>query len=89
MELVEIKKIGKQKAEINLKIADTIKEYSFSFVDNEIFAVDFPEELRKILRLLPASITHSLVEKIEQFLTADLNEMPFEIELEREILELV
>lgn len=89
MELIEIKKTDKQKAEISLKIADTVKNYSFSYCDKDIFVVDFPEELRRLLRLLPVSITHCLVEKIENFVTSNINELPLEIELEKEILQLV
>ena len=89
MELIEIKKNGKQRAEISLKIADTVKNYSFSYTDKDIFAVDFPEELKRLLRLLPVSITHSLVEKIENFVTEDIGDFPLEIEIEKEILQLV
>lgn len=89
MELVEIKKRRGNLAEIRLRIADTEKKYSFKYYDNDIFAVDFPEELRKILRLIPASVTHSLVEKIRNFLASNLNELPFKVELEKEILQLV
>jgi hypothetical protein len=89
MELIEIKKKEVQRAEISLKIADTIKNYTFSYSDKDIFVVDFPEELRRLLRLLPASITHSLVEKIENFITTDENDLPLEMELEKEILQLV
>lgn len=89
MELIEIKKTNNQTAEISLKIADTVKNYTFSYSDKDIFAVNFPEELKRLLRLLPVTITHSLVEKIENFVTADINELPIEIEIEKEILQLV
>lgn len=89
MELISIKKTDKNQAEILLKVADVNKCYSFQYSKNDVFVVDFPEELRKILRLLPASITHSLVEKIENFLTSDVNNFPFEVEIEKEILQLV
>ena len=89
MELIEINKKEKHQAEIKLKFADTEKKYKFSYSDGEIFTVDFPEELRRILRLLPASITHSLVEKIENYLTSNTVNFPFEMEVEREILQLV
>lgn len=89
MELIEINKKEKHQAEIKLKFADTEKKYEFSYSDGEIFTVDFPEELRRILRLLPASITHSLVEKIENYVTSNTVNFPFEMEVEREILQLV
>lgn len=89
MELIEIKKKRGNLAEISLKIADTEKKYTFKYLDGDIFAVDFPEELRKILRLLPVSMTHSLVEKIENYLKSDVENFPFEMEIEREILQLV
>lgn len=89
MELIKIKKREKNQAEISLKIADTEKTYSFTYFDNDIFAVDFPEELRRLLRLLPTSITHSLVEEIENYLKSDIENFPFELEIEKEILQLV
>ena len=89
MELIGIKRKEKNLAEIILKIADTEKQYVFSYTDKDIFTVDFPEELRKILRLMPVSITHSLVEKIEIFLKSDVSNFPFEMEIEKEILQSV
>lgn len=89
MELIRIDKKSKNQAEILLKFADIKKKYSFVYSDNDIFTLDFPEELRKILRLLPASVTHSLVDKIENFLTSEINDLPFEVEIEKEILQLV
>ena len=89
MELIEIKKRSKNLAQISLKIADTEKKYSFKYSDSDIFAVDFPEELRKILRLLPVSMTHSLVDKIENYLKSDVANFPFEMEIEKEILQSV
>lgn len=89
MELITINKKKNNQAEITIKFADIEKTYKFSYTKGEIFTVDFPEELRKILRLLPVSITHSLIEKIENFLTADSVSFPFEIEIEKEILQMV
>ncbi len=89
MELIEINKKENRKAEIKLKFAEVEKIYKFSYSDGEIFTVDFPEELRKILRLLPVSITHSLVDKIENFLISDTVNFPFEMEIEKEILQMV
>lgn len=89
MDLISITKKNKNQAEILLKFADITKNYSFFYSDNDIFTVDFPEELRKILRLLPVSVTHSLVTKIENFLTSNVNEPPFEVEIEKEILQMV
>lgn len=89
MELIEIKKRENNLAEIVLKISDVEKKYTFKYSDKEIFAADFPEELRRILRLLPATMTHSLVEKIEKFLTTDTETFPFNMEVEKEILQSV
>ena len=89
MEIIKINKKANRQAEIELKFADTKKKYKFSYSDGEIFTVNFPEELRKILRLLPVSITHSLVEKIENYLTSNTVNFPFEMEIEKEILQLV
>lgn len=89
MELIKINKKRENQAEIKLKFADVEKKYEFSYSDGEIFTVDFPEELRRILRLLPVSITHSLIEKIEHYLTSNDVNFPFEMEIEKEILQLV
>lgn len=89
MELISINKKSKNKAEILLKFADITKNYSFFYSESDIFAIDFPEELRRILRLLPVSVTHSLVAKIESFLTLNVNDLPFEVEIEKEILQMV
>lgn len=89
MELIEINKTEKNKAEITLKIADSMKKYEFTYSVGEIFSADFPGELRKILRLLPVPITHSLVGKIENFLTSKHVSLPFELEIEKEILQMV
>lgn len=89
MELIGINKKGKNQAEIKLKIADTEKTYSFAYTKGDIFTVDFPEELRRLLRLLPAFVTHSLIEKIENYLVSEIDNFPFELEIEKEILQLV
>ncbi len=89
MELIGIKRKKKHLAEIRLKIADTEKKYLFSYSDGDIFAFDFPEEFRKILRLMPVSVTHSLIEKVENFLKSDVENFPFEMEIEKEILQSV
>jgi len=89
MELIGINKKSKNRAEILLKFAGITKNYPFSYSESEVFAVDFPEDLRKILRLLPASVTHSLVAKIESFLTLGIDDLPLEVEIEREILQMV
>ncbi len=88
MELIKIRETGNHLAEIKLKFADTEKTYSFTYSNSDIFTVDFPEELRRILRLLPASITHSLTEKIENYLAGNADNFPFQIEVEKEILEM-
>ncbi len=89
MELIRINKKSKNQAEILLTFADITKNYSFLYSNNDIFTVDFPEDLRRILRLLPVSVTHSLVAKIENFLTSNVNDLPFEVEIEKEILQMI
>lgn len=89
MELVEIRKKANHQAEIVLDFADTVKKYEFSYTDGDVFSVDFPEELRKLLRLLPSTVSHSMIEKIENFLTSNTVNFPFEMEIEKEILQMV
>jgi len=89
MELINIKKTGELKAEISLSIGDIVKKHTITYTDGDIFSIDFPEELRRFLRLVPSSITHKLFERIEHFLTADKKEFPFEMEIEKEILQMV
>lgn len=67
MELIEISKKQKGSGEIKLLIAGKIKKYEFSYRDGKLFAVDFPEDLRKILRILPPKVTQGLVKKIKNF----------------------
>lgn len=89
MELVDIRKTEPGKAEITIGIGGTTKIYDFSYVDKEIFAVQFPEELERMLRLLPVSVMQSIVKKIKKVLTAKDTTLPYSIELEKEILALV
>jgi hypothetical protein len=82
MELVQINKKGK-KIEIGLKIDRSVKSFAFSYSSGEIFTVDFPEELRKILRPLPVSVTHKLVKVIEDFVDLNKNGFPLKIKTEK------
>ncbi|MGD9588242.1 MAG: hypothetical protein AB7Q37_05850 [Pyrinomonadaceae bacterium] len=87
MELLEISKNQKGTGEIKLLIAGKQKKYEFSYRDGELFAVDFPEDLRKILRILPPKVTQGLVKKIKNFTEIEprftLHEAKFEAELLR------
>jgi hypothetical protein len=89
MEVVEIRKGQKGRASVKLRFADTLKEYEFSYFDREIFAVDFPEELSKLLRVLPPKVTKGLVRKIKHFIAADPAVLPHELELEERALQMV
>ena len=82
MKIIEINKMAINHAEMKFKFTNEVRKFEFSYSDGEIFTADFPEELRKLLRLLPTSITHSLIEKIENHLTKDIVSFPFEIEIE-------
>ncbi len=89
MELIEIRKLQKGKGEIKLLIAGKSRKYGFSYHDNEIFVVDFPEDLRKILRILPPSVTQGLVKKVKYFTEIDPRFMLPEAKFEKELLSLV
>jgi hypothetical protein len=89
MELVEISKTKQGKGEIKLLIAGKLKRYEFAYFDDEIFAVDFPEDLKKILRILSPRATRSLVEKIKHFTHTDPSFLKQETKFEKELLALV
>jgi hypothetical protein len=67
MELIGINNKSEKKIEIILKIDGKLKPFDFEYSSNGIFAVNFPESLRKILRPMPVSVTHSLVNLIEDY----------------------
>jgi len=89
MELIDIKRVSGNNAEIAIKIGGTVKRYGFSYTEGEIFVADFPEELRRLLRLLPVTVAQSIVSKVENCLTSNVPGFPFEFEIEKEILQLV
>lgn len=89
MELVEITKEQEGKGRIKLLIAGKIKKYDFSYFEGEMFAVDFPEELKKILRVLPPKTTQGLVRKIKNFTDTEPGFILHGSELEKELLALV
>lgn len=74
MELIGLNKKGGRKIELVLKVGDKIKSFDFEYSSKDIFAVDFPESLRKILRPLPVSVTQNLVNLIENYVNFGLNE---------------
>jgi len=89
MELVEISKKQKGQGEIKLLIAGKLKRYEFSYRDGDLFAVDLPEDLRKILRILPPKVTQGLIKKIKHFTETDSRFAVPEAKFEKELLLLV
>lgn len=89
MELIEISKKEKGKGEIKLLIAGKSKKYEFTYVDGELFAVDFPEDLRKILRLVSPGVAQGLLKKIKHFTDPDPVFAHHDANFERELLALV
>ncbi len=71
MEILTIRQINNQKLELVLGINGSEKIFRFNYRLEDIFAVDFPEDLRKILRPLPASITQELVKTLKLYLKSD------------------
>ncbi len=76
---------------MTLKFAESLKTYNFSYsnLEGDIFAVDLPEDLRRLLRVLPVPITQSLVRKLEDTLKRDDGNFPADLELESRLLEMV
>lgn len=83
MELVRINKKGEKRAEAILKVGGDIKNFRFRYSAGEIFAVDLPENLRKILRPLPVSVTQALIKAIEDYVTSDVIKFPVELKSEK------
>lgn len=89
MELLEISKKEKGKGEIKLLIAGKSKKYEFTYVEGELFAVDFPEDLKKILRIVSPSVAQGLLKKIKHFTAPDPVFTRQDSNVERELLALV
>ena len=53
-----------------------VREFVFDYFDNELFGVDFPEDLRKLLRSLPASITQTVVKVVKQVVRDEFVYLP-------------
>lgn len=90
MEVLGISKTRAGKGTIKLRIADTRKSYPYSYVtDGTIFGVQFPEELNRILRVLPPRVMQNLIKKIEHFTAEESSLHARELELEKHALQLV
>lgn len=76
MEVLNIKKLKDQEIELVLEINGSKESFHFKYWLEDIFAVDFPEELRKILRPFPASVTQKLVKTLKLYLQADSMNFP-------------
>ena len=61
---------------MTVKEKDRVRLFVFTYFDNELFGVDFPEELRELLRLLPASITQAVVKAIKQVVRDEFVRLP-------------
>lgn len=79
MELIGLNRKDNKKIELILKIGDKLKAFEFEYSSNEIFAVNFPESLRKILRPMPVKITQNLVNLIENYVNFGLTNFSEEI----------
>lgn len=89
MELIAVNKLTDNQAEATFSIAGSLRTYQFSYHDKDIFVAQFPEEMIRFLRLLPVPVTQSVVTKIADCLASTKQSLPFELELEKEILQLV
>ncbi len=74
MELIGLNKKGKKKIEIILKVGRKLESFDFEYSSSDIFAVNFPENLRRILRPMPVSVTQNLVNLIENYVNFGLND---------------
>jgi hypothetical protein len=80
MELIGINNKSEKKIEIILKIDGKLKSFDFGYSSNGVFAVNFPESLRKVLRPMPVSVTHGLVNLIENYVNFGLTKSSKEFE---------
>lgn len=89
MELLEISKKRQGKGDIKLLIAGKSRKFEYSYVEGDVFAVDFPEDLKKILRILSPGVTQGLLKKIKHFTEPDPIFDRQEAKFEKELLALV
>jgi hypothetical protein len=89
MELIDVTKTRKGHARLTIKIGGAIKKYEFSHSTGDIFVAHFPDDLKRLLRLLPVAVAQSVVANVENCLTTKTVRLPFEIEIEKEILQMV
>ncbi len=89
MELIDVKKTRPGQAEMTIFFGGTRIRYDITYANADIFVVSFPDELKRLLHLMPVSVTQSIVSKLGSVLTADGDGLPFKIEVEKEILALV
>ena len=76
MEVIKIQKQPNNQIEMTVREKSRVRQFVFTYFDNELFGVDFPEELRKLLRPLPASITHTVVKAIKQVVRDEFVRLP-------------
>ena len=76
MEVVKIQKQANNQIRMTVKEKGRVRPFVFTYFDNELFGVDFPEELRELLRPLPASITQTVVKAIKQVVRDEIVRLP-------------
>ena len=91
MEIIEIAKTDKDRGKITLKFAGALRYYDFTVFnpDGGIFGVSFPEELNRLLRVLPIPITQTLVRAIRDSVESNATDLPTDLKLESRLLEMV
>lgn len=89
MEILSVRKTAPGNAELDLVIAGTEKTFQFTYENPGIVVAHFPEEFVRMIRQLPNKVAQSIVSRVILAVESDTEFLPYEIELEKEILALV
>lgn len=89
MDIVNITKTEPGYGEITIKLGGEVKKYTFTYDDIGFFLFHFPENFQRLLNHLPVRVTQQIVSKIDKGMDVAPHDLPYEIEIEKEILALV
>lgn len=76
MEVIKIQKQANNQIRMTVREKGRVRQFEFDYFDNQLFGVNFPEELRELLRPLPASITQTVVKAIKQVVRDEFVRLP-------------
>lgn len=86
MDVVKVMETEPGHGEITIKLGGAIKKYAFTYDDCGFLLFHFPEDFQRLLNHLPVVTSQKIVDKIDKILTTSSVDLPYKIELEKEIL---